>query len=176
MATSAETITTRPCTGSGWVSLRTASKAKPSAKTSVSTCPASDRSARECETTPPASSTTRMTQVRASAFFSVAPWSVTRSMNSSYPPPNALEPPIFAALQVGQEHPVAEPFVADLKQRQAVPVQEEEQRLHPGAHRLDAVGRQAHLHGHLCGPAAVEAALAGEQVGGGQDAEIGRAH
>src|SRR5258708_19937177 len=89
-----------------------------------------------------------MMQVRASAFFSVAPRSVTRSMNSSYPLPNGLLPPIFAALQVGQEHSVAEAFVADLKQRQAVPVEEEEQRLHPGAHRLDPVGRQAHLHRH----------------------------
>src|SRR5260370_6952321 len=89
-------------------------------------------------------------------------------MNSSYPVPNALKPPFFAALQGSKEHPVAEAFVADLKQRQAVPVEEEEQCLHPGAHRLDPVGRQAHLDRHLGGRAAVEAALAGKQIGGGQ--------
>src|SRR5258708_19250934 len=101
-----------------------ANQASPRAKTSVSTCPASERSARECETTPPANSTARMTQVSTNALFRVAPWSVIRSMNSSYPPAkalNGLTPPIFSALQKGEQHPVAEPFVADLKYRPPLP-------------------------------------------------------
>src|SRR5712692_4226937 len=122
-----------------------ANQASPRAKTSVSTCPASARSARECETTPPANSTARMTQVSASALFKVAPWSVIRSMNSSYPPAralNGLTPPIFSSLQIGKKHPVAQPFVADLEHRQPVPVQEQQQGLDPGSKCLDAVRRQ----------------------------------
>src|SRR6266851_9355117 len=150
-----------------------ANQASPRAKTSVSTCPASARSARECETTPPANSTARMTQVSASALFKVAPWSVIRSMNSSYPPAralNGLTPPIFSSLQIGKKHPVAEPFVADLEHRQPVPVQDEQQGLDPGSEGLDAVRRQSDVARHLRRPADVEPAFAGEEVGGRQDA------
>src|SRR6266446_10340096 len=150
-----------------------ANQASPNANTSVSTCPASESSARECETTPPANSTARMTQVSASALFRVAPWSVIRSMNSSYPPAkplNGLAPPIFATFQVRQEHPVAEPFVADLEHRQPVPVQEEQHGLDPRAKGLDPVRWQPHVTRHVGGPPSVEPALAGEEVGGGQDA------
>src|SRR5260370_36371875 len=150
-----------------------ANQASPRAKTSVSTCPASERSARECETTPPANSTARMTQVSASALFSVAPWSVIRSMNSSYPPAKALNgitPPIFSALQKGEKHPVAEPFVADLEHRQPVPVQEQQQGLDTGSERLDAVRRQPDAARHLGRAAGGEPAFAGKEVGGGQGA------
>src|SRR5712692_9623689 len=150
-----------------------ANQASPRAKTSVSTWPASERSARECETTPPANSTARMTQVSASALFRVAPWSVIRSMNSSYPPAkalNGLTPPIFSSLQIGKKHPVAEPFVADLEHRQPVPVQEEQQGLDPGSEGLDAVRRQRHAAPYFSRPAGVEPPFAGQEVGGGQDA------
>src|SRR5258708_24456461 len=147
-----------------------ANQASPRAKTSVSTWPASERSARECETTPPANSTARMTQVSASALFRVAPWSVIRSMNSSYPPAkalNGLTPPIFSSLQKGEKHPVAEPFVADLEHRQPVPVQEQQQGLDPGSERLDAVPGQPdaarHLRRAAGGP---PAAASGEGRGG----------
>src|SRR5229473_499195 len=146
-----------------------ANQASPRAKTSVSTCPASARSARECETTPPANSTARMTQVSASALFKVAPWSVIRSMNSSYPPAralNGLTPPIFSSLQIGKKHPVAEPFVADLEHRQPVPVQEQQQSLDPGSERFDAVRRQPDVARYLSRAAGVEPAFAGQEVGG----------
>src|ERR1700736_4901503 len=93
-------------------------------------------------------------------------------MNSSYPSAywlNGSTPPIFATLQVGQEHAVAKPFVADLEHRQPVPVEEEEERLHPCPHGLDPVRRQPHLPGHLGGPAGVQAAFAREKIGSGQD-------
>src|SRR5260370_3845947 len=150
-----------------------ANQASPRAKTSVSTWPASERSARECETTPPANSMARMTQVSASALFRVAPWSVIRSMNSSYPPAkalNGLTPPIFSSLQIGKKHPVAEPFVADLEHRQPVPVQEEQHCLDPGSERLDAVRRQPDVARHFIRPAGVEPAFAGQEGGGGPDA------
>src|SRR5260370_16791072 len=111
-----------------------ANQASRRAKTSVSTWPASERSARECETTPPANSMARMTQVSASALFRVAPWSVIRSMNSSYPPAkalNGLTPPIFSSLQIGKKHPVAEPLVADLEHRHPAPLKQHHQAPHP---------------------------------------------
>src|SRR5260370_9931129 len=150
-----------------------ANQASPRAKTSVSTWPASERSARECETTPPANSTARMTQVSASALFRVAPWSVIRSMNSSYPPAktlNGLTPPIFSALQICKKHPVAEALVADLEHRQPVPVQEQEQGLDPGSERLDAVRRQRHAPPYFRPPPGVVPPLAGLAVGVGNDA------
>src|SRR5260370_2176763 len=139
-----------------------ANQASPRAKTSVSTCPASARSARECETTPPGNSTARMTQVSASALFKLAPWSVIRSMNSSYPPAralNGLTPPIFCSLQIGKKHPVAEPFVADLEHRQPVPVQEQKQGLDPRSERLDAVRRPPDVARHLSRPPGAEPAF-----------------
>src|SRR5260370_10050068 len=147
-----------------------AKQASTRAKTSVSTCPASESRARECEATPRANATARMTQVSASALFRVAPWSATRSMNSSYPPAkalNGLTPPIFCSLQIGKKHPVAEPFVADLEHRQPVPVQEQKQGLDPGSERLDAVRRQPHVARHLRRAAGVEPALAIQEAGGG---------
>src|SRR5260370_3953136 len=150
-----------------------ANQASPRAKTSVSTCPASARSARECETTPPANSTARMTQVSASALFKVAPWSVIRSMNSSYPPAralNGLTPPIFCSLQIGKKHPLAEPLVADLEHRQPVPVQEQKQGLDPGSERLDAVRRQPDGAPHRSRAAGVGPRVAKPQGGGGQGA------
>src|SRR5258708_4245208 len=150
-----------------------ANQASPRAKTSVSTWPASERSARECETTPPANSTARMTQVSASALFRVAPWSVIRSMNSSYPPAktlNGLTPPIFSALQICKKHPVAEPFVADLEHRQPVPVQEQQQGLDPGSERFDAVRRQPDVARYLGRAAGVEPAVAGQEGGRGPGA------
>src|SRR5258706_4108681 len=151
-----------------------ANQASPRAKASVSNCPASARRAREWETTPPANSTARMTQVSASALFRIAHWSVIRSMTSSYPQAkalNGLTPPIFSSLQIGKKHPVAEPFMADLEHRQPVPVEEQQQGLDPGSERLDAVRRQPDVARHLRRPAGVEPAFAGEEVGGGQDAE-----
>src|SRR5260370_25071995 len=150
-----------------------AKQASTRAKTSVSTCPASESRARECEATPPANSTARMTQVSASALFRVAPWSATRSMNSSYPPAralNGLTPPSLCSLQIGKKHPVAEPFVADLEHRKPVPVQEQKQGLDPGSERLDAVRRQPDVARHLSRAAGVEPAVASQEVGGGQDA------
>src|SRR5260370_2913346 len=129
-----------------------AKQASTRAKTSVSTCPASESRARECEATPPANSTARMTQVSASALFRVAPWSATRSMNSSYPPAkalNGLTPPIFCSLQIGKMHPVAEPFVADLEPPQPVPVRQQKQGLDPGPEPLHPVRRQPYRAPHL---------------------------
>src|SRR5205807_4767922 len=157
----------------GRVGCSTANQARPEARASVRTWPAWERSARECEASPPANSTARTMQVRASAFLSVAPWSVTRSMNSSYPrasPLNGSAPPIFAPLQVRQQHPVAEPLMADLEQGQAVPVEEEEQGLDAGPHGLDPVWGQGDLLRHLGGAAVIQAAFASEQIVGGQDA------
>src|SRR5229473_2188715 len=148
MAARAEAITTTPCTGSGWARRRTASMAMAMTITINVT---------EC----------------ASALFRVAPWSVIRSMNSSYPPAkalNGLTPPIFSSLQIGKKHPVAEPFVADLEHRQPVPVQEQQQSLDPGSERFDAVRRQPDVARYLSRAAGVEPAFAGQEVGGGQDA------
>ena len=56
---------------------------------------------------------------------------------------NVLSPPVLASFKVGQEHPVAQTFVADLEDRQPIPVEEQQESLDPRAHGLHPVGRHA---------------------------------
>ena len=59
---------------------------------------------------------------------------------------------------------MAKALVADMQDRQAVPVEHEQQHLHARPHRLDAVDRQPDLLRDLQGPRAVQPLLALEQV------------
>src|ERR1700682_6343492 len=79
---------------------------------------------------------------------------------------HVLSPPVLATFKVGQEHSMAQALVADLEDRQPIPVEEQEQGLDPRSHRLHAVGRQADRPCYLGRPSPVQACFASQKVSG----------